>query len=710
MYSFKNIFLDKIDQHPLKMNVSVLVILLCLIGAIYSNTFNASWHLDDYQNIVDNTSLHLRDLRYESIKKTFFASRDNGLYKGNRMYRPVTCFTFGLNWFFSQKNVTGYHIVNISIHIFTAFILFNTIICLLNTPNLKNKYKENAFFIALLATLFWACNPIQTQAVTYIVQRMASLAAMFYILGIFFYIKGRLSSNKFHRFLLLTGCFIIFILALGSKQNTIVLPITLLLIEITFFKDIESKKNKKIFLYAALCLALLVLLTGIHLFMQGNLQHIFNGYTCRPYNMVERLLTEFRILLHYLSQIFYPMPQRLSIEHDIIISTSLFKPWATLPAIVIVISLIGFAVFQLKKWSVVSFAVLFFFLNHLIESTILPLELIYEHRNYLPSMFIFLPLVIGFKQLLDYYHEKQPLMYRIVFAFILLTIINFCSSTYLRNSVWATEKTLWEDAMAKAPKHARPIQNLAWSYYERIGDFDKAIELHKISLLHDNASICKSHALTFYNIGTLYYYKQEYGEAVCYLKKALELDPEYEKARYNMTLSLIENGRWNEAVKNIDMLITKRADHRDYQNLKGFILLKQGRPYESLPYFQRALTLEPNLKSARINIGVNLSLLGKHDLSEQALINAYVRMPYDIKILLCLLDNSIRANKTKKIEIYLNSLFSKFNIRDMRSVLEQIPQQNMTVPISTGILLPVIEGKWQQLNVKLSEQLVVEPQ
>jgi tetratricopeptide (TPR) repeat protein len=700
MYSFKNIFLNKIDRHPARMNLSVLAIFLCLIITAYSNTFNAAWHLDDYQNIVDNPRLHLQDLKPESIKKTFFASRDNGLYEGRSMYRPVACLTFGLNWFFGQNNVFGYHLVNIFIHILTAFLLFHTTTGLLNTSKLKYKYKNSAFFIALLSSILWAVNPIQTQAVTYIVQRMASLAAMFYILGIFFYIKGRCASCNINRLLFFAGCLLSFILALGSKQNTATLPLALLLIEFIFFQEIENGKAKKIMLYSTLGLALAAVLLGALLCMKDGPLWFLHGYSYRPYSFVERLLTEFRVILYYISQIFYPMPQRLSIEHDIIISTSPFTPWTTLPSIIIVASLIGFALLRIKKRPLICFAILFFFLNHIIESSIIPLELIYEHRNYLPSMFIFLPIAAGLKQLLDYYHKQQPSMHRIVSVFVVLIIISFCSCTYLRNAVWATEKTLWEDAMRKAPGHARPIQNLAWSYYERIGDLDKALELHKKSLDYADAGTPYPHALTFYNIGVIYYYKQEYGKAVNYLNQALKAYPEYEKARYNMVLALIAAGQWDEAVKNIDLLLSKRADHRDYQNIKGFILLKRGRINESLPYFQRALILEPNLKSAVVNAGVNLSLLGRYGPAEQVLRHAALMAPDDITILFCLLENSVRAGETDKINIYLANMFDRFNIKDVTYILDRISKRNLTVPISKEIVAPVIERRWEHLSAR----------
>ena len=108
-----------------------------------------------------------------------------------------------------------------------------------------------------------------------------------------------------------------------------------------------------------------------------------------------------------MSQIFYPAPTRLSIEHDIAVSTSLIDPWTTLASVAVICALICLAVLQLRKRPLLSFAILFFFINHLIESSIIGLELIFEHRNYLASMFLFFPVAAGLKNLLDRYSERS---------------------------------------------------------------------------------------------------------------------------------------------------------------------------------------------------------------------------------------------------------------------------------------------------------------
>ena len=253
------------------------------------------------------------------------------------MYRPVACLTFAVNWYLGQDNVYGYHLVNIAIHILTAFILFLFIINLFNTPVIKNKDYGDEYFIALLSATLWAINPIQVQAVTYIVQRMASLCAMFYILGLYFYISGR-NSNGLKPVFYYVAVIISFMLAIGSKENAITLPIAIMLIELIFYQSLDSLKKQRILLISSsVCIGLTVI-AGILLFLNGHPLQFLNGYAHRSFTFWERLLTESRIVVGYIAQIFYPIASRLSIEHDILLSISLFKPWTTLPSIVIIVS------------------------------------------------------------------------------------------------------------------------------------------------------------------------------------------------------------------------------------------------------------------------------------------------------------------------------------------------------------------------------------
>jgi len=671
-------------------------LLFLLIFLIYSNTFHASWHLDDYHNIIDNPHLHISHLQPGSLVQTFFASHDDGLYQGNKIYRPIPCLTFAINWYFGKDNVVGYHIVNITIHFLAAFILFLTILNLFKSPRLKAKYQQSEYFIAVLSATLWAINPIQIQAVTYIVQRMASLAAMFYILGIYFYVKGRVNNSRRNQVFLYSGCLLSFVFALGCKENGAMLPVALFLVEIAFFQDIGLPKTRRIFLGAAAGIGLLVILLGILFFMKGDPLSFLKGYEKRTFTLLERLITEPRILIFYLTQIFYPVPNRLSVVHNVTISTSLLEPWTTIPAILTVFLLIGIGVSQLRKRPIVAFAILFFFLNHIIESTILPLELVFEHRNYLPSFFLFFPVSAGLKWLIDYYYEHKRSMYLIVGSFITILVIGLGSGTYIRNLAWGTEKTLWEDAIPKASGKARPLHNLAWGHHVRIGHFDKALQLFEKALLLTDPKQRKHQAAIYHNVGNIYYEKHEFEKAAELYKKAVHICPKYNISQYNMILALVKDGRWEEASENADLLLSKRHDYKDYLDLKGFILLKQKRPGEAIPYLKSALRIAPNYGKAILNIGVALSLTGEHEQARWFLRRASQMSPNEIIILFSLIQNSLRTGDKQDTDKYIERLFTSFNIKDIIIGLIELPNDNLSVPVSRKILAPVIAKKLKE--------------
>ena len=235
---------------------------------------------------------------------------------------------------------------------------------------------------------------------------------------------------------------------------------------------------------------------------------------------MERLLTEPRIILYYLSQILYPAPTRLSIEHDIAVSTSLISPWTTLPAIAGVLLLIGLGIYFTRKRPLISFALLFFFLNHVIESSIIGLELIFEHRNYLPSLFLFVPIAAGCISLLDHYRGQRRVIHAAILSFAILLIFGFGSGTYIRNLAWKTERSLWEDAIAKAPHSGRAWHNLALSHYVPTGQYDKAMLLYRKALKLEKNNV-QQESIILSNMAALHYHRGEYRPAANYWRQTL---------------------------------------------------------------------------------------------------------------------------------------------------------------------------------------------
>ncbi|MCP4624654.1 MAG: tetratricopeptide repeat protein [bacterium] len=664
-------------------------LLFFLLLASYSNSFNSSWHLDDEANIIANRRLHINALTPDSIMGTFYASP----VASGKMFRPVANLTFALNWHVGQDHVTGYHIVNIAIHLVAAFLLYLTIVDLCRTPKLQQKSDATtACFIAFLAAALWAANPIQTQAVTYIVQRMALLAALFCLLSMFCYIRFRLSDSASHRILHLAGSILSFVLAVGSKENAVLLPLVLILVEMTFFRDLSVLTGRRLLLGLAVGSGILIFLAGSLLFMKSDLLFFLKGYAARPFSLSERILTEPRIIVYYLSQIFYPLPDRLSIQHDILISTSLLKPWTTLPSIALVLLLIGGGISQIQKRPIAAFGILFFFLNHLVESTIIPLELIFEHRNYLPSLFLFWPISDGIKRLIDYYRKRKRSLHVIIASFGVLLILVFGFGSYIRNMAWATEKSLWEDAAQKAPQSSRPIYRLA-AYYAKVEQLDLSAALLQKGFTLRHHLPDQGRVLYYNNMGNIFRKKQTYGKAVQYFETALEIHPNFKTVRENLLLALIESSQWDRASKQVGILLTGRNPNSSYFKLKGIIWIRQHSPAKALPYFRKALLRAPNAPDSLLNFGAALSLTGSFDQADGLLSKANSLYPNDTRILLWLIENNLKAGHKNEAGEYLDELLTAYGTDRLLYFLRQNAQNNFTIPLSSKLLLTAIIDK-----------------
>lgn len=669
-------------------------LLLLLIFLIYSNTFNAAWQMDDHPNITDNDRLQIAELTYDNILGSLFANPQASKFK--ELYRPVACLSFGLNWFFGQAHVFGYHLVNVAVHFFAAVLLYLTIVTLFKTPRLRNCYPGREHAIALLAAVLWAIHPIQTQAVTYIVQRMAAMAALFYLLSIFFYVKARLHNSPQMRGLFFAASIISYFLAIGSKENAAILPLALILVEIIFFQNPELPHiNQKIF-WSAAGAGLFVFLTGTLFFLKGDFFSFINGYSVRPFTLGERLLTEPRILVFYLSQIVLPLPGRLSIAHDVALYRSVFNPPATLPAIFLVLVLIGFSVWRMKKWPIISFGILFFFLNHLIESTIIPLELVFEHRNYLPTMFLFWPLAAGLCRLVDVALQQQTSVIKWVACLgVILIIWALGIGTYRRNMAWATEVSLWEDVLKKAPGIARPYLVLA-AEYEKLNEYEKAVRYYKKSLALPDQRPRQARGSALNNMGTIYMKQHDYETAARLYRQALAIRPLHAKYLHNLVLALVKSKNWQSASEKADLLISTYSNNPTYLNLKSYVLIKQHKPAEAVPYLRRALSISPGDRNSAVNYGIALSLTGKTKQAEWVLSRRLQNTAADIATLMCLDENSMRAQNMQGREKYLMKLFLAFSAGDIQHFLQNVDTGNIDVPVSTGFLAPVIAAKLKE--------------
>ena len=171
-----------------KIKIYLLILIFVILGfGAYSNTLQAPFYFDDYQNILKNSAIRMEQLNLSGLMKAW----TEGTVPG----RPVANISFALNYYFHQYDVMGYHLVNLAIHLLTGISLFFLFKAVLGSPGLQ-KTCRNPTWIAFFAALLWMVHPIQTQSVTYVVQRMNSLAGLFSVLSILCYSRGTDKHEK----------------------------------------------------------------------------------------------------------------------------------------------------------------------------------------------------------------------------------------------------------------------------------------------------------------------------------------------------------------------------------------------------------------------------------------------------------------------------------------------------------------------------------
>lgn len=661
-----------VQSHAFLVSCFFLLILLA-----YSNTFTAVWHLDDGPNILANTKIHMQDMDAASLSQAFWANAQDP----ERLARPISYLSFAFNWYLGADHVLGYHVVNILLHWANAVLLYAIILRLLPFALPESPKNKAWLLLAAFAVLLWALNPIQTQTVTYIVQRMAVLATFFYLAALFFYLLARQAKKKsgqYGGFFLTILCFI---LAVGSKENAITLPIAILLIEWIFFRSLGRIGKKHIAVAAIFfvfsTIAALILTKG------DPLAAITLGYEGRNFTLVERVLTEGRIVLWYLSLLFFPAPWRLSLEHDVSLSTSLLQPPSTLLALIFLFSLLCWSIWQHKKHPLASFAILFFLLNHLVESTIFPLELIFEHRNYLPSLFLFLPLTFFCANIYARAGiSSRPKARKYCLWAVCLLIITLVVATFARNRVWQSEQSLWEDSLTKAPGQARPYINLA-HIYRNMGKKDEAFALSRQSLDKVSSAAAKDRMRGYAGMAEVELSRGNIAEAVEYYRQALTYYDE-ETLRYRFHLILAESGQPEAAIGQLETLRAKHPKDGHLALRMGILLSGIGDYAQAKTTMEQAIALAPagsyEVHVARIGLGSVLSRQGDFAGAEKEFSATF--STFDPRFsLLCIIANDLNQSNELAARTHTAELLKHFALADILALLQSKNTENILFPL-----------------------------
>ncbi len=431
----------------------LLVLVLLATFMSYRPGLSGPFIFDDGINIVNNTHLKIHDLSPQSLSEAAF-SVPSGVFM-----RPISMLSFALNYYYDAGSsaVFSFKLTNLVIHLFNGVAVFVLVWQLMalyrerRQPGLPSAYPQ---WLALVVSAAWLLHPLNLTSVLYAVQRMTSLAAFFTLLGLIAYLWGRARLYTGQRGgipAILAGLLVFTPLAILSKENGALLPFFMLAAELTLFKFETAEPITRRFLmgFFVLCTVLPVLVFIAYLALHPD--WLLASYSRRDFTLSERLMTEARVVWFYLRLIVLPSTSLMGLYHDdIVISRQLLEPFTTLPAILGILALLGGVWLLRRRMPLAAFGMLFFIVGHGMESTFLPLELVHEHRNYLPMLGI---LLVFFHGLIEPIHAaKARLPRRVVAAFL---IALFAAGTFFRASSWGNSLDLWSAEVEHHPASAR---------------------------------------------------------------------------------------------------------------------------------------------------------------------------------------------------------------------------------------------------------------
>lgn len=664
------------------------IVLFVFLLVIYSNSFHGDWHFDDFANIVENPNIQINSLSFSEIQKSF-----TGIYQ-DRILRPIAYLSFALNYSVGGLNVFGFHLVNFFIHYLSSVFLFLFIFNTLKLPLLKDQYANTAYPVALLTTVLWSVHPVFVTSVSYIVQRMTSMAGLFYIMSMYFYLKGRTSEKTGKSIGSFILCALAGVASLLTKENAVILPFSIFLFDLLLVQG-ATKENIQKFIKILILPFILFIIVGA-LYTGGFANNVFGGYAVRDFTMVERLLTEPRIIIFYLSLLFYPILSRLTLLYDIEISHSLWQPWTTLPSILLILFLIAAAIYLCRKRPLLSFCILFFFLNHLIEGTVIPLELIYEHRNYIPAMLIFIPLAQFFVYVIDYFSYKKLLQFTVCVG-IIIVIAGLGDVTFRRNAIFSDEFLLWSDNIEKYPKLSRPYANLGTAYM-RYQKKEEGFKYYKKALAIDNFGNTHIRAVHENNMGKYFYLEGQYNEAFVFFEKSYKTNSSFRSNIIYMAKIHLLRGEYDLAQQIISSSINKLSDHNDLLEILSLIHLKK-KDYQNAEYYAQKVLKKDLSRPFPLSVLAETSRIKGNLRSAVAFWEMYQSTsPQDAYGNLALIALYNQSNDQEKLQKEIDRLYYLKNNVSIYSYLKRLAQKK-----NLAVYFPEIDEIKMVLNKNLPQ-------
>jgi hypothetical protein len=472
--------------------LSVVVPLLLLALAItyfaYLPGLAGTFVFDDGPNILGNSHLAIQNLNIDTLRAAAFSVRSGPFW------RPISMLSFAANAYNTGFNPYYFKLTNLCIHLCNGLGIFVLSLQLLKTYQIRfepDLTTGHTLLVSLAVASAWCLHPFNLTSVLYVVQRMTSLSGLFAIWGLALFVWGRirLLEGKAGSLAILTSLLIFTPLAVLSKETGTLMPAFMLAIEISFFHFKTDKLSARRFLFGFYAVSVALPAIGALAYMAIHPEWVTGVYLGRSFTLAERLMTEARVLWFYLGQIVFPDIAQMGLFHDDIVnSKGLLTPITTLPAIVGIAALVAVIWVARKKAPLVAFGILFFLIGHLLESTIFPLEIAHEHRNYLPMFGILLPM---------FFYLLYPLKYAASLPlrqFVAVLLIGlFAYGTWSRAIMWSNPFEQAKGEVEHHPNSARDNGEMGNSYAtinvadHQVGDayFLQAVHFYEQSALVD---------------------------------------------------------------------------------------------------------------------------------------------------------------------------------------------------------------------------------
>ncbi|MBF0560118.1 MAG: tetratricopeptide repeat protein [Nitrospirae bacterium] len=597
MQSTNKEFLNKTAFH---------ILLIAAIGFLaYSNTFSVPFQWDEEAFLGENPII--RNLDY-----FFHPSKAVGLpFYEAFVNRYVGYLTFAINYRLHAFSVAGFHVVNISMHLINAILVYCFVLVTFKSPFLRDSsLSGNAKSIALAASLFFVAHPLQTEAITYIFQRFVPLVTMFCLLSIVLYAHSRMSVNVRRKYLFYFLSVMSAVVAMKSKENAFTLPIVIAMYEFCFFTpplalsppELRNLRRLRLLYLAPLLLTLCIIpltFTGMNKPLNQIVQQVATvniGYPDTP--RWPYLFTQFRVIVTYLRLLIFPVNQNL--DYDYPLYSSFLIPQVEL-SFLFLLALFGLGVYLVLRAKdnafaelrLVGFGILWFFITLSVESSIIPQPmLIDEYRAYLPSVGFFISVCPVLLILAGRIMIKGR-MAILLFGLILAVLFGL---TYMRNAVWCDSFTLWEDVAQKSPRNVRAFNNLGNGYLS-INETDRAIAMFNRAI-----SLLPSYALAYHNRGEAYIKKKNYDSALKDFVKADSMQKNY-LTYIGMGKAYYGKGESDLALKNfIQALAIKPTSERAISGV-AFYYAKTGQYDDAIRLYSKGLKLNPTNPDSYLNRG-----------------------------------------------------------------------------------------------------------